>query len=153
MTPMEAVAVALASSSLLIFWRLIEGWLTVQRRKVKADGVSKAFAERLSKLELEFTRLPMDVPDVRDLEALSEELSEARRYAESLEVKLQNTATIAQAELAELERKLITREIAEKIVNQVNAVTLEVEALKEWQSTLESTGELAQTLGLEPKEN
>lgn len=141
MTPELTIQALLGGCVLLLAWRAVDGWLSVMGKRSRRSKEMEELREQVKKMSLEFSKLPMDVPDVRDLEAVSEQVDQL-----SAQLAAQRT------EVSESKRTLITRESAEKIVNQVNKVTLEVEALKEWQSTLSSTSELAQAFGVETKE-
>lgn len=121
MSPELWVAAALGAGVLAVAWRAVDGHLRSKARAEKAARVGSRLAERVAKLEMELSKLPEDAVSSGQLEEL-------------------------QAAVENAKRTLITREAAEKLVDRVNVVSMDVLALKEWQQSIEQTGSLEDAL-------
>lgn len=120
----EQIALAVLAAAVLLYL----AWKQVQGAGKRARKARKALAVRVEKLELALSKIPVSAADADDL------------------VKLESQVNAFMSQLGELRRTLITREAAEKIVTQVNAVTLDVVALKDWQAGLEQAEVLGEAL-------
>ncbi len=139
MSPELWVVSAFGAGVLAVAWRAVEGTIQAKRRTEKAQRVGKALEARVAKLEMELSRLPESAVDVGALEHVEKSLREENARCASKHLG-------ALERMERLEKTLITREAAERIVNQVNAVTQDVVALKEWQQTIEQTDSLEDAL-------
>lgn len=146
MSPFEWVATGAMGVLLLILWRTVDGVLKLRTREAKNSSAGKAVLAKLAELEGELTRIPRNAADAGDLEELENKLRSVEKLYEMTRQQFSEHQAKVAERTTDLAQKLITREMAERIVNQVNAVTLDVTALKEWQAQVNNTEALESVL-------
>jgi hypothetical protein len=135
MTPYEIGQLVLGAGVLAVAWRAVDGFLKQKARDSKNTGLAK----RVGALELELSKLP----EPGELEGHVEEL---KRTVDRLVIAQQQDFTQINHLTLKLP-KLITAEAGEKIINQVNACTLHVDQLLEWQRDTQKAAALEGLIG------
>lgn len=131
-----AVVILLSSLQLLVLLQQ-RGVLRHTRRRLKALEL------RTKALQIDVSKLPEDVVTDEDFA----ELKKSSVYSVSqLSARLDDLDGRFVSTSRHFNEKLITREGAERIVAQVNAVTLDVQALKDWQETIGKHAALKESL-------
>lgn len=135
MTPLEWVCAGLAAGLLLLGWRLVETLREDKRADRRGAKVKTDLLRRVEKLEVELSRVPKDVPSSEEVEDLQTTLNNFHR-ALSADI----------AEVRATSKAALTAGTAEKIVAAHNLLMLDVQALKEWQQSLEQSNTLEDAL-------